>query len=461
MATALGPDEGAPEQSKADAAAAADPPTQYFPERIVGVWQPKRSRSCRRPAEERQFKIKWHYWGESDLTWETQQQLIDDGHGEMVRNFLLGHRPPLALPDALRAAPAAPAAAAAAAAAPEAEEWHTGGFEWHGRRTRTFYEMEGDCLVADGTVSAWKEESATVTALWRIEHDDGDVEELEAHEVREALRAFDEQRVPAGYGPAIVAVSAADVLQGLVAPLGSEEPNRHVREVNLPVHTSAAQRAEWEYTHVLNPETMQMVHKKAALAFEQRARADSTPGPGRERYVTGVRWAIVDSDCKEKTGYHYNECYETLVDAAGHPLEVSSATTLDCSVRVGYVRVLELRLQNGRHFQPRLGVSRKDASRALVLPPNTTYLNLSRHVVGTGGPFTSWSAVPCCPVLHFARTYKQSASDCEKNVVLRRPRTAPTGAGPRQRPAGRPVRPSNRLPRNWQASGLRCGLRLS
>jgi hypothetical protein len=33
-------------------------------------------------------------------------------------------------------------------------------------------------------------------------------------------------------------------------------------------------------------------------------------------------------------------------------------------VAVGYVRVLELRLQNGRYFHPRLGVSRRDARRA-------------------------------------------------------------------------------------------------
>ena len=83
-----------------------------------------------------------------------------------------------------------------------------------------------------------------------------------------ALRAFDEQRVPAGYGPAIVAVSAADVLPGLVAPLGSEEPNRHVREVNLPVHTVVFKGLEIGMSDTLQPNQFhQMLGRAGRTGF--------------------------------------------------------------------------------------------------------------------------------------------------------------------------------------------------
>jgi hypothetical protein len=70
--------------------------------------------------------------------------------------------------------------------------------------------------------------------------------------------------------------------------------------------------------------------------------------------------------------------YETLVDASGMPINASAAPPRDGTVSVGYVCVLELRLQNGRHFHPRLGVSRRDALRGLAVvqpfvpsPPQT------------------------------------------------------------------------------------------
>ena len=100
-------------------------------------------------------------------------------------------------------------------------------------------------------------------------------------------------------------------------------------------------------------------------------------GPPCCRYITGVRWAIIDGDKEEGTGFRYGECYEMLVDTSGVPITASAAPPLDGRVSVGYVRVLELRLQNGRHFHPRLGVSRADASRGLAVvqpfvPPTLT-----------------------------------------------------------------------------------------
>ena len=277
-------DEPPPPPAPPEAPPAAGPAAapEYFPERIVAAWQPKGGGA--RAVERRQLLVKWHYWRDTDLTWELQSKLIADGHGGMVRTFLLDQTPPLKLPAVLLAA----AAAAEAAAAAPAEEWLTSGSEWLGRRTRTFHHMEADCLVADGTVVAWMCETSTVAALWRVEHDDGDTEELELHELCEALTAFDEGRLPSGYGPPLQAASAADVLPMLTSALGSEAPNLHVRDVHLPASASAAQRAEWEYTHVLNPETGQYVHKKAALAFEQSAYADRTPGAGRERYASAT-----------------------------------------------------------------------------------------------------------------------------------------------------------------------------
>ena len=96
----------------------------------------------------------------------------------------------------------------------------------------------------------------------------------------------------------------------------------------------------------------------------------------------------IDAD-KEGTTFCYGHCYETLVDASGMPINASAAPPRDGTVSVGYVYVLELRLQNGRHFHPRLGVSRRDALRGLAVvqplvpsPPQTRRQEVIAHCFG-------------------------------------------------------------------------------
>ena len=59
---------------------------QNFPERIVG-----HTRNTR--VEQRKLRVKWIGWSSrsDDLSWEPQAQLLEDGHEEMVREYLTRH----------------------------------------------------------------------------------------------------------------------------------------------------------------------------------------------------------------------------------------------------------------------------------------------------------------------------------------------------------------------------------
>ena len=76
-------------------------------------------------------------------------------------------------------------------AAPEAAdgEWRSTGHRWLGRRVRRFF----DDGPTEGTIRSWVSATVADAALWHMEHDDGDAEDLEAAEVCAALRAYSEQ----------------------------------------------------------------------------------------------------------------------------------------------------------------------------------------------------------------------------------------------------------------------------
>ena len=71
---------------------------ENFPEKIVGH---KFLRTGRRRAEDRYLLVKWQgYSSRLDLTWESQRNLLEDGHRALVRPYLLSNN--LVLPAELR-----------------------------------------------------------------------------------------------------------------------------------------------------------------------------------------------------------------------------------------------------------------------------------------------------------------------------------------------------------------------
>ena len=98
----------------------------------------------------------------------------------------------------------------------------------------------------------------------------------------------------------------------------------HVKVVRLHASATAAQRADFEYTHVESDEG-QLLHKASMVARDHRRAVDAKPGAGRERYKKGVRWAIIDED-KAGNGFRYDQVYEILLNADGRPIERDEAT---------------------------------------------------------------------------------------------------------------------------------------
>ena len=101
--------------------------------------------------------------------------------------------------------------------------------------------------------------------------------------------------------PPILPVDRAAVVMFLILAIGGEKPNGvHARP--LKSGASEAQRLAYERSHVTNPDTQQVVHKRAALSHRQKQLLDSTPGAGRGRYITGELQPIIAED-KDGTGF--------------------------------------------------------------------------------------------------------------------------------------------------------------
>ena len=81
---------------------------------------------------------------------------------------LLEPRPPSAEPTAAAAPPPLPTEKAAAS-------WRSEGHRWIGARVRVYHK---DTHV-DGTISRWLPEDDDLEAIWHMEHDDGDEEDLD------------------------------------------------------------------------------------------------------------------------------------------------------------------------------------------------------------------------------------------------------------------------------------------
>ena len=70
----------------------------------------------------------------------------------------------------------------------DGETWLLGGHAWLGKRGRRFWGDVGD-KPSDGVLSRWLPAEGDDFALWRMDHEDGDGEDLEAYEVWHAMEA--------------------------------------------------------------------------------------------------------------------------------------------------------------------------------------------------------------------------------------------------------------------------------
>ena len=68
---------------------------------------------------------------------------------------------------------------------PQENVWLTSGHPWLGQRVRLFF----DAIRSDAVCVRWLPGTADDPPLWHVLHDDGDEEDLEAHEMREAMEA--------------------------------------------------------------------------------------------------------------------------------------------------------------------------------------------------------------------------------------------------------------------------------
>ena len=75
-----------------------------------------------------------------------------------------------------------------------AGEWLETGHTWLGALVRRFFMTESDVTFSDGEITRWLPAGGGEAALWHMVHEDGDEEDLEAAEVRAAMRAHDEER---------------------------------------------------------------------------------------------------------------------------------------------------------------------------------------------------------------------------------------------------------------------------
>ena len=69
-----------------------------------------------------------------------------------------------------------------------ADDWVTTGHEWINKRVRRIFPVVGGTGgSSDGTITAWAPPDEDGDQLWRMTHDDGDVEDLEDYEVKELM----------------------------------------------------------------------------------------------------------------------------------------------------------------------------------------------------------------------------------------------------------------------------------
>ena len=119
---------------------------------------------------------------------------------------------------------------------PEAIEWRSEGHEWIGCRVARRFDGEEEGAAATtalGKIVAWVPEEGEDEALWHMVHDDGDEEDLDEGEMREALQLCASLEPAAGdSGTATATATAATAATAAPAdeqpaeaqPLADKEP---------------------------------------------------------------------------------------------------------------------------------------------------------------------------------------------------------------------------------------------
>ena len=112
--------------------------------------------------------------------------------------------------------------AAASAAETGGVQWRSSGHLCIGRRVRRIFRRT---IIADGTIACWVPAGpgADDHPLWRVLHDDGDTEDLEEHEMKDACRMYDTQAKATAMSAAdqrgLVCASNMDLVLRSLAPL--------------------------------------------------------------------------------------------------------------------------------------------------------------------------------------------------------------------------------------------------
>ena len=206
--------------------------------------------------------------------------------------------------------------------------------------------------------------------------------------------------------PAILQVNMEASLSLLTAQIGAETPNGTSFGAHLKEGASTAQRKAFEATRIKHPETGELVHKSAALAFAQRLAVDGTPGAGRGRYARSTRQPVIAED-RDGSGFACGEHYELHVNTKGAGLNSGSGELqLEGELHVGYACVMELRKLNGKGRVLRHSIRAADASVTLAV-----LLPLVKHDGNTrwGADFAAAPPV-LVPVLSLGRRVEATSA---------------------------------------------------
>ena len=120
----------------------------------------------------------------------------------------------------------------AEAAAEALEGWRYDGHEWIGARVRRSYEKTK--AISVGTIRKWLPEDPATgdPPLWRAVHDDGDEEDLEEHEVKEAVEAYKNPKAVTFLNPGLSSALSSPAMSAAgraAAPAAAAAPPRGER----------------------------------------------------------------------------------------------------------------------------------------------------------------------------------------------------------------------------------------
>eukprot|EP00965_Chrysotila_dentata_P070922 2343829-Pleurochrysis_carterae.AAC.6 len=113
---------------------------------------------------------------------------------------------------------------------PERKPWRHEGSSYIGKQTRRFFPQGGGFVHSNGVLTGWLPAEGEEPALWHMQHEDGDEEDLEEFEVVWAIESFVESRTEPVEEEAAAAVKAAKEAEAEAAKEAAKEAKRAARE---------------------------------------------------------------------------------------------------------------------------------------------------------------------------------------------------------------------------------------